>query len=69
MQASGHLHAPAALPQGKSLCYPLDRRLDVPQGGFGRGGEEKSSQPLPELETQIIHWAISTVYNIKMNLK
>jgi hypothetical protein len=26
MEVSGQLHAPAALPQGKSPCYPLDRR-------------------------------------------
>jgi hypothetical protein len=31
MEVSDQLHAPAALPQGKSLLYPLDRRL----GGRG----------------------------------
>jgi hypothetical protein len=27
MEMSGQLHVPAAVPQGKSLWYPLDRRL------------------------------------------
>jgi hypothetical protein len=36
--------------QGKSPSYPLDRRLGVPQSRFGRGDEEKNSQPLPGLE-------------------
>jgi hypothetical protein len=34
-----------SLPQGKSLRYPLDRRLSGPQSRSGRGGEEKNSQP------------------------
>jgi hypothetical protein len=52
MEVSGQLQA--ALPQGKSPCYPLDRRLGGPQSRSGRGGEEKHSQPLPGLETPII---------------
>jgi hypothetical protein len=36
--------------QGKSPCYPLDRRLGGPQGRSGRGGEEKNSQPPPGIE-------------------
>jgi len=39
--------------QGKSLWYPLDRRLDGPQSRSGRGGEEKNSQPPPGIETAI----------------
>jgi hypothetical protein len=31
MEVSGQLHAPAALPPGKILWYPLDRRLGRPQ--------------------------------------
>jgi hypothetical protein len=31
MELSGQLHVPAALPQGKSPWYPLDRRLGGPQ--------------------------------------
>jgi hypothetical protein len=37
-------------PQGKSLCYPLDRRLGGTQNRSGRGGEEKSSQLPPGIE-------------------
>jgi hypothetical protein len=33
-------------PQGKSPCYPLDRRLAGPQSYSGCSGEEKNSQPL-----------------------
>jgi hypothetical protein len=54
MEVSGQLHAPAALPQGESPRYPLNRRLGGPQSRFGRGGEEKNSQPLPGLEPPII---------------
>jgi hypothetical protein len=42
MEVSGQLHAPAALPPGKSPWYPLDRRLGGPQSRSGRGGEEKN---------------------------
>jgi hypothetical protein len=38
---SGQLHAPTALPPGKSSRYPLDRRLGVPQSRSGRHGEVK----------------------------
>jgi hypothetical protein len=41
MEASGQLHAPAALP-----LYPLDRRLGGPQRRLGRGGEARKSQAL-----------------------
>jgi hypothetical protein len=34
-------------PQGKSLQYPLDRRLGEPQSHSGCSGEEKNSRPLP----------------------
>jgi len=40
-------------PQGKTPCYPLDRRMRGPQSR-SELGEEKSSQPLPGLEPQII---------------
>jgi len=29
-------------PQGRSPCYPLDKRLGGPQSRSGRGGEEKN---------------------------
>jgi hypothetical protein len=45
MEVSGQLHAPAALPPGKSPWYPLDRRLGGPQSQSGRGGEEKNWNP------------------------
>jgi hypothetical protein len=47
------MHRPL-YPQGKSSCYPLDRRLGGPQSWSGRGGEERNSQPLPGLEPPII---------------
>jgi hypothetical protein len=39
---SGQLHAPAALPPGKSSRYPLYRRLGGPQSRSGRHGEVKN---------------------------
>jgi hypothetical protein len=54
MDESGQLHSPAALPQEKRPWYPLDRRLGGHQSRSGRGGEQKNSQPLPELESPII---------------
>jgi hypothetical protein len=36
--------------QGKSLWYPLGRRLSGTQSRSGRGGEEKNSQPPPGIE-------------------
>jgi hypothetical protein len=50
MEVSGQLHAPAALPRGKSPWYPLDKRLGVPQSRSELGGEEKNSQPSPGIE-------------------
>jgi hypothetical protein len=57
MKVSGQIHAPAALPQGKSQCYPLDRRLGGAQSLSGRGGEEKNSQ------TWIVYYYVS-VYEV-----
>jgi hypothetical protein len=66
MLVSGQLHAPAALPQGKSPWYPLERRLDGPQSRFRDGGEEKipspcrDSNPLPHhhpaRSPALYHW-------------
>jgi len=39
-------------PQGKSLQYPVDRRLGGPQSRSGRGVEEKNSEPLPGFESR-----------------
>jgi hypothetical protein len=41
LEVSGQLHAPAALPPGKSLRYPFYRRLGGPQSQSGRYGEVK----------------------------
>jgi hypothetical protein len=51
MEVSGLFHALAALPQGKSPWYPMDRKLGGPQSQSRHGGEEKNSQSLlgPEL--------------------
>jgi hypothetical protein len=50
MEVSDQLHAPAALPRGKSPWYPLDRRLRVAQNRSGRGGEENNSHSPPGIE-------------------
>jgi hypothetical protein len=54
MEVIGQLHAPAALPQGKSPWYPLNRKLCGPESRSGRGSETKNSQPLRGLEPPII---------------
>jgi hypothetical protein len=54
MEVSGQLHVRPRYPQGNSPWYPLDRRLGGPQSRSGRGGEEKNSKLLPELEPPII---------------
>jgi len=41
MEVNGQLHAPASLPRGEILRYPLYRSLSGPQSRFVRGGEEK----------------------------
>jgi hypothetical protein len=50
MVVRSQLHAPAALPPGKSPSYPFDRKLGGPQSRSGQGSEEKNSKPLPGLE-------------------
>jgi hypothetical protein len=52
MQVSGQLQTPGALPPGKKIRYPLDRRLGGPQSQSGRGVEEKNSQLPPGIEPQ-----------------
>jgi hypothetical protein len=59
------------IPQGKSLWYPLNRRLGGSQSRSGRGGEEKNSQPRRESNPRIpivqpvaqryIDWAITAL--------
>jgi hypothetical protein len=55
MEVSGQFHSPAALPQRKIPWYALCKSMDGPQSRSECGGEEKNSQPLPGLETSIIH--------------
>jgi hypothetical protein len=42
---SGQLHAPAALPPGKSPRYPFYKRLGGPQDRSGRYGEVNIFDP------------------------
>jgi hypothetical protein len=42
MEETDQLHAPAALPRGKSLQYTLDRKLGELQNRSRRCGEEKN---------------------------
>jgi hypothetical protein len=50
VEVNGQRYAPAALSQGKSPWYSLDRRMGGLQSRSGRGGEEKKSQPPPGIE-------------------
>jgi hypothetical protein len=58
MEVSGQLRVPAALPQGKSPWYPLDRTPGGIQSQSGCGGEEKNSQSLSGLEPPIIQTVV-----------
>jgi hypothetical protein len=62
MEASGQLHAPAALPPRKEHVVPIAwGEVSRPQSRSGHsGGEEKNSQPLPELEPPIIQIVAQT---------
>jgi hypothetical protein len=46
LEVSGQLHAPAALPPGKSPRYPFYRRLGGPQSRFELYGEVKIVYPI-----------------------
>jgi hypothetical protein len=48
MEVSGQLHAPVALPHGKSPQYPLDRRLDGPQSLSRHDVEKINDKIIPE---------------------
>jgi hypothetical protein len=69
MEVSGHLHLRPPYPQGKSPCYPLDRRLGWPQSRSGRGGEEKNFQPLPGLEPPITQPVVQRHTTVEMDLR
>jgi hypothetical protein len=66
VEVSGHLHPPVALPPVKSSSYPLDRRPGEPQSRSKRGGEERNSQPLPDLEPPTIQPATQR-YTIELS--
>jgi hypothetical protein len=75
---SGQLHAPAALPPGKSPRYPFYRRLGGPQSRSGRYGEVKNFYPSgtwtpAPLVVQLVasrytDWA-NPLFSIKINVK
>jgi hypothetical protein len=65
---SGQLHAPAALPQGKSPWYPLDRKLGGPHSRSAYGGEKKNSQSLPGLKPPIIQPVAQRYEKVKLSL-
>jgi hypothetical protein len=54
MEVSGQLHAPAALPRGKSPRHPLGVGLGEPQSRSGRCGEERNVLPLPGIEHRLL---------------
>jgi hypothetical protein len=61
LEVSGQLDAPVALPPGKSLRHPLDRRLCGPQSRCGRRGEnswpyrDSNSDPSCPARSQSLH--------------
>jgi hypothetical protein len=67
MEVSGQIHALAALHQVKSLCYPLDRRLDGAQSWSGCSGEEKNSQSLPAIQLPIIQPVVQRYFTVSQN--
>jgi len=59
MEESGQLHATAILAPGKEPLVTVGKRLSGPQSRPGRGGEEKNSEPLSELNPPPDHPALS----------
>jgi hypothetical protein len=54
MDMSGQVHAPADLPTGKELRYPLIVRPGGIQGRYGRLGGEENPLPLLGFEPWIV---------------
>jgi hypothetical protein len=56
MEVSGQLLAPATLPtkERTPVQYPLNRRMDGPQGLSGHPEAEENLLPLPVMKPQII---------------
>jgi hypothetical protein len=50
MEVSGQLHAPAALPQGRSPSYSFDRRLAIQIETKERFGSTKDEMTLHSVE-------------------
>jgi hypothetical protein len=73
MEVSAQLHAPAALPHGKSPWYPLDSRLDGPQSVLDAvvnipSPRRKSNPRTPIFQPvaqRYTDWANTAHYNIK----
>jgi hypothetical protein len=49
MEVCDQIQALAALPQGMSPRFPLDKVLGGPQSRSGRYGEDENSLPLPQI--------------------
>jgi hypothetical protein len=65
MEVSGQLHVPAALPPGKEPLVTIEQEAGCSQNRSRRGGEEKNSQPLPQLEPLIIQPVAQRYYGFK----
>jgi len=50
--------------QRKRPWYPLESGLAGPQSRFGRGGDEKNSQPPPGIESRIIQPLATCILNL-----
>jgi hypothetical protein len=63
MEMSSQLNAPAPLPPGKSLWYPLDRRLGGPKSQSERGIEQKNSQLMLRYITHLTSYFLCILIN------
>jgi hypothetical protein len=64
MEVKGQLHASTILPPGKEPLVPIGQETGVPQSRSEHsGGEEKNSQPVPELEPPTIHPVAQRFYH------
>jgi hypothetical protein len=64
LEVSGQLHAPAALPPGKSPRYQFYRRLGGPQSRSGRYGEVKIFLPYRDSNSAPLLVAVVIIINI-----
>jgi hypothetical protein len=63
LKVSGQLHAPAALPPGKSPWYPFYRRLGGPWSWSGRYGEVKIFYPTQQVGRTSYNFSILHKYD------